>query len=175
MGASFGRSRSAFDLRTWICYKNKGALPPFSRLQPKQKTMRSVSAFCSGGWGGLAILLYIATFGVNIWNIVIDARAISADESCSAAPLETFLIGSIVASAVTLLAFVAGIGWVFTLVWAILGQNWLRQARYACALSAPYQLHVAHQSLGVLWYNVGVGFVIGFCMCIAAIFAADAA
>lgn len=119
--------------------------------------MRVLAALCGGLWGCLALLIIVGVAALNIWNIILMADALGVDEQCNE-PLHTFLIGSIVASAVALLAYGGGIGGIYILVWAVLGQIWYNDARYSCASSAPNWLDATRKSLIILWVTVASGF-----------------
>lgn len=119
--------------------------------------------------------LLAATIAVNIWNLVISVTDL--DNTCDN-HLDDYFIGSIVASAVTIAAYVViaykfyyyyfrGIipvvltwfyyfsiaTWLFTLAWAIVGEIWYHKYA-ACNLGIENDIR---KSLDILWYTVAAG------------------
>jgi hypothetical protein len=123
--------------------------------------------FCSTSWLSLAVVAYLAAFGLSIWSIVLAVRALNdyAVPPCGEI-LRTFLIGSIAACALVLLAYGAGVGAVFLLVWALLGQMWYNDARDECAAVPHGFWDAVRTCLIILWFDLAsfLGFAIGSCV-----------
>ena len=115
----------------------------------------------------IAFLAYVASGGLNVWNIVSAVRNLTHGEACG--PLRRFLIGGIVASAIALLAFGGGIGGIFILIWAILGLRWMSAAEGSCTAVAPHLYGAGRRTLWILWVTIGLWVIWTLSLCVAGV------
>jgi len=110
---------------------------------------------CSPFWLTVIVIIYIAAFGFSIWNIVLSVQTLGAwDAPLCAELLRTFLIGGVVASALVLLAYGAGVGTVFLLIWVLIGQMWYNDVREECADIPSRVIETVRTSLIILWFDL---------------------
>lgn len=123
--------------------------------------------FCSHSWLALAFLVYAAAFGLSIWAILLSVTTLRDYNvpSCGEI-LRTFLIGAIVACSMVLLAYGAGIGVVFLLVWALLGQMWYNDVQDECRGIPLPVWQAVRTTLIILWFDLAsfVAVIIWSCL-----------
>jgi hypothetical protein len=125
--------------------------------------------FCGSAFLSFALLVYAAAFASSVWNIVMAVEGLRDMKAVTLPPcaeiLHTFLLGVIVASALVLLAFAAGLAPIFILVWAILGHMWILDVEAHCRRAPDGFLELARRALTLLWFNLAsfTGCALGAC------------
>lgn len=112
------------------------------------------------------ILAFLVTIGVNIWNIWKVAELIEGRRfpECGQRAY-VFFVGSIIASATTVVLYGLGIGAIFLVVWASLGQAWYSTLSLRCVELTPTVMDSMKYSLGVLWFDLIVFLLLGLLLC----------
>lgn len=122
--------------------------------------------FCPSSYVWLGTGLFAVVFGLSVWNIVlsIDALKHFSGPVC-AEVLRTFLIGGVVASAIVLLAYGAGVGAIFLLIWALLGQMWYFSVQAHCSRVPVVLMAAVQKSLIILWFDLAafVALILALC------------
>ena len=122
---------------------------------------------CSHSWLAFSGLIFLAAVGLSVWNIILSVRTLDGFKSPPCGEIfRTFLIGSIAASAVVILLYGFGLGAIYVLVWALLGQMWYNEAqRYCRGISTPL-FDVVHTSLIILWFDLAAFGAFFLAMCV---------
>ena len=131
---------------------------------------------CSRSWFVIYMILFASAVGVSIWNIFLAVRGLSEFSDLPVIYpcfqiLETFFIGTIVASALVILVYGFLVGSVYILIWALLGQMWVLNVRERCPLAPTDILGIADTSLIILWYDLATFVASAILVCFSCCFA----